>query len=156
MPLAIKLPDMGTNVAECKVLTWRVQEGQPVKRGDILADIETDKAVAELESTAEGVLLRHVVKAGAVAEMGEVLAYVGHPGEPVPGSGAAPAPAGTPAPVSPAAPTAQASAAAGPRPQVSPMVRNLAARLGVDITLVHGTGAGGIITRDDVLNAGRK
>ena len=156
MPIAIKLPDMGTNVAECKVLTWRVNEGQPVKRGDILADIETDKAVAELESTAEGVLLRHVVKAGVVAGMGEVLAYVGQPGESLPESGVVPTPAGTPAPVSTAAHTPQASPGAGPRPQVSPMVRNLAARLGVDLALVHGTGAGGIITRDDVLRAARK
>jgi pyruvate/2-oxoglutarate dehydrogenase complex dihydrolipoamide acyltransferase (E2) component len=133
-----------------------VQEGQPVKRGDILADIETDKAVAELESTAEGVLLRHVVKAGAVAEMGDVLAYVGQPGEPVPESGAVARPAGAPASASTTPPTPQASAGAGSRPQVSPMVRNLAARLGVDLALVHGTGAGGIITRDDVLKAGRK
>ena len=89
MAVAIKLPDMGTNVEECKLLTWRVQEGQRVKRGDVLADIETDKAVAELESTAEGVLLRQVVKAGVMAQMGEVLAYVGQPGESVPDHGSA-------------------------------------------------------------------
>jgi pyruvate/2-oxoglutarate dehydrogenase complex dihydrolipoamide acyltransferase (E2) component len=61
MASAIKLPDMGTNVEECKVFSWRVREGDAVRRGDIIADIETDKAVAELESTAEGVLLRFVV-----------------------------------------------------------------------------------------------
>ena len=84
MAVAIKLPDMGTNVEECKLHAWRVQEGQRVKRGDVLADIETDKAVAELESTAEGVLLRQVVNAGVMAQMGDVLAYVGQPGESVP------------------------------------------------------------------------
>ncbi len=89
MAVAIKLPDMGTNVEECKLQTWRVQEGQRVKRGDVLADIETDKAVAELESTAEGVLLRQVVKAGVMAQMGDVLAYVGQPGESVPDPAAA-------------------------------------------------------------------
>ena len=72
MAVAIRLPDIGTNVEECKILSWRVREGDAVKRGDVLADIETDKAVAELESTAEGVLLNVVVKAGAMAGTGEV------------------------------------------------------------------------------------
>ena len=104
MAVAIKLPDMGTNVEECKLQAWRVQEGQRVKRGDVLADIETDKAVAELESTAEGVLLRQVVKAGVMAQMGDVLAYVGQPGESVP---------------DPAAATSAASGAAAPAPVAS-------------------------------------
>ena len=153
MPVAIKLPDMGTNVEECKLLTWRMQEGQRVKRGDVLADIETDKAVAELESTGEGVLLRQVVKAGAMAQMGDVLAYVGEPGESVP-EPAAPASvaatSGGAAQVA-AAQTAPASVAA----KVSPMVRNLAAKMGVNLATVRGTGAGGVITREDVLKAGR-
>jgi len=51
--VAIKLPDMGTNVEECRVQAWRVAEGESVKRGTVIAEIETDKAVAELESTAE-------------------------------------------------------------------------------------------------------
>jgi len=51
MAVAIRLPDMGTNVAECKLLGWRIKPGEAVKRGDVLADIETDKAEAELQST---------------------------------------------------------------------------------------------------------
>ena len=51
MALAIRLPDMGTNVEECKVLKWRIKPGETVKRGEVLAEIETDKAVAELELT---------------------------------------------------------------------------------------------------------
>src|SRR5208283_4577721 len=81
MAIAIKLPDMGTNVEECKVLAWKAKEGDAVKRGDVLADIETDKAVAELESTAEGILLQCRVPAGATARTGEILAYVGQAGE---------------------------------------------------------------------------
>jgi len=46
MAVAIRLPDMGTNVEECKVLSWRIKEGEAVKRGDVLADIETDKSVS--------------------------------------------------------------------------------------------------------------
>jgi pyruvate dehydrogenase E2 component (dihydrolipoamide acetyltransferase) len=155
MAVAIKLPDMGTNVEECKLQAWRVQEGQRVKRGDVLADIETDKAVAELESTAEGVLLRQVVKAGVMAQMGDVLAYVGQPGESVPDpSVAASAPAqGTPAAAAPTA--SQSTAASGALVRVSPMVRNLATKMGVDLAAIRGTGAGGVITREDVLKASR-
>jgi pyruvate dehydrogenase E2 component (dihydrolipoamide acetyltransferase) len=152
MAVAIKLPDMGTNVEECKLHSWRVQEGQQVKRGDVLADIETDKAVAELESTAEGVLLRQVVKAGVMAQTGDVLAYIGQPGEtvPDPSTVASAASAAASAPVT-SAPQATPGARAPLR--VSPMVRNLATKMGVDLAALCGTGAGGVITREDVLNA---
>lgn len=82
MAVAIRLPDMGTNVEECRVQAWRVQEGEPVKRGMVLAEIETDKAVAELESTAEGVLLKHVIPAGEVVSTGEILAMSARPAKP--------------------------------------------------------------------------
>jgi len=150
MAVAIRLPDMGTNVEECKLLSWRVQEGQRVKRGDVLADIETDKAVAELESTAEGVLLRHVVKAGVMAQNGEILAYVGQPGESVPDPVAATSALNGPAT---AAPARAASQTAGAPARVSPMVRNLATKMGLDLAAIRGTGAGGVITREDVLKA---
>jgi pyruvate dehydrogenase E2 component (dihydrolipoamide acetyltransferase) len=152
MAVAIRLPDMGTNVEECKLHAWRVQVGDRVKRGDVLADIETDKAVAELESTAEGVLLRQVVAEGIMAQTGDVLAYIGQPGESAPDPSAAATPADAPksAPVAPAVQAAPASSAPA---RVSPMVRNLAAKMGVDLATVQATGAGGMITREDVLKA---
>jgi len=157
MAAAIKLPDLGTNVEECKVLSWRVREGDAVKRGDILADIETDKAVAELESTAEGVLLHLVVKAGDAARTGDILAYVGKPGEAVP---AGPETLSTPGAAlshGPAAPVAPpTNREAGQSVRVSPIVRNLAAKLGVDLTRVKGTGPGGVITREDVQRTRRE
>ena len=137
MAVAIKLPDMGTNVEECKLQTWRVQEGQRVKRGDVLADIETDKAVAELESTAEGVLLRQVVKAGVMAQMGDVLAYVGQPGESVPDPAAAGSAASGAAAPAPAASRPQTAIAPGTPARISPMVRNLATKMGVDIAAIQ-------------------
>jgi pyruvate dehydrogenase E2 component (dihydrolipoamide acetyltransferase) len=154
MAVAIRLPDMGTNVEECKVLSWRIKEGEAVKRGDILADIETDKAVAELESTGEGVLLQVVVKEGGLAQTGDILAYVGKPGESVAvqakamTASAAALLHGTAAPV---APTSHLEG--GPSVRVAPIVRNLAAKLGVDLSRVKGTGAGGVITRQDVERA---
>jgi pyruvate dehydrogenase E2 component (dihydrolipoamide acetyltransferase) len=152
MAVAIRLPDMGTNVEECKLQAWRVQEGEKVKRGDVLADIETDKAVAELESTAEGTLLRHVVQPGVMAHMGDVLAYIGQPGESLPDAAAA-TPAASAAASAPAPTSTQPAAAPGTPAKVSPMVRNLAAKMGVDLASIRGTGAGGVITREDVLNA---
>jgi pyruvate dehydrogenase E2 component (dihydrolipoamide acetyltransferase) len=150
MAVAIKLPDMGTNVEECKVHAWRVQVGEPVKRGDVLADIETDKAVAELESTAEGVLLKQVVAAGVMATTGDVLAYVGQKGEAIPDASAAIAAKSAAAPAA----TTAATTTVGASPvRVSPMVKNLAAKMGIDLATVRGTGVGGMITREDVLNA---
>ena len=157
MAVAIRLPDMGTNVQECKVLGWRVKPGEVVKRGDVVADIETDKAVAELESTGEGVLLEVIVKAGDLARTGDVLAYVGRPGESVAGEARAAA-ASTAAPAPAAASTVAPSSprGGGQFPRVAPVVRNLAAKLGVDLGRVRGTGAGGVITREDVLRAGHE
>jgi pyruvate dehydrogenase E2 component (dihydrolipoamide acetyltransferase) len=155
--VAIRLPDMGTNVEECKVLSWRIKPGEAVKRGDILADVETDKAVAELESTGEGILLEVVVKAGDLARSGDVLAYVGKPGDSVAGEGQATA-ATAVALAQGAAPTVATSSrlGGGQSLRVAPIVRNLAAKLGVDLGRVQGTGAGGVITREDVQRAGRE
>ncbi len=147
MAVAIRLPDMGTNVEECKVHAWRVQVGELVKRGEVLAEIETDKAVAELESTAEGVLLKQVVAAGVLAQTGDILAYVGQAGESIPES---PAAAARDVPAK-AVPPVGSEASDFSAARVSPMVKNLAAKMGVDLATVHGTGVGGVITRDDVL-----
>jgi pyruvate dehydrogenase E2 component (dihydrolipoamide acetyltransferase) len=154
MAVAIRLPDMGTNVEECKVLSWRIKPGATVKRGDILADIETDKAVAELESTGEGVLLQVVVKEGDLARTGDILAYVGKPGECVAGEANAAAALAAGLPHATASPVATPSHIdGGESPRVAPMVRNLAVKLGVDLGRVKGTGAGGVITRQDVQRA---
>jgi pyruvate dehydrogenase E2 component (dihydrolipoamide acetyltransferase) len=151
MAIAIKLPDMGTTVDECKVLAWKVKEGDAVKRGDVLADIETDKAVAELESTAEGVLLHCRVPAGASARTGEILAYIGRAGEALTAHAAAAREVenSEARKTGVQQPTSGVSAPAAPG-RVSPIVRNLAAKLGVDLSQVKGTGAGGVITREDV------
>lgn len=149
MAVAIRLPDMGTNVEECKVHAWRVQVGEQVKRGEVLAEIETDKAVAELESTAEGVLLKQVVAAGVLAQTGDILAYVGQAGESIPDSPAAAARNVPAMVVAPAGSVASDLSAA----RVSPMVKNLAAKMGVELATVRGTGVGGVITREDVVKA---
>jgi len=155
MANAIKLPDMGTNVEECTLQSWRVKVGDPVKRGQVLAEIETDKATAELESTAEGILLQQIAQPGQKVSTGEILAYVGQPGEVIEGT---PAPPPKPSVRTPLPAPAKAAVAVTPptkvSARVSPVVRNLAEKMGVDLARVQGTGQGGTITREDVLRAG--
>jgi TPP-dependent pyruvate/acetoin dehydrogenase alpha subunit len=73
------MPDFGTNVTEVKISKWLVEEGAPVRRGTILAEIETDKVTTELECVAEGVLLERCAQAGEMVEAGRIIAYVGAP-----------------------------------------------------------------------------
>ena len=84
MAKEIKMPDLGTNVEELVLLKWLKQVGDQVKRGEALCEIQTDKAVAELESVAKGVLLKQVVPEDSEITVGTVIAYVGEPGETVP------------------------------------------------------------------------
>ena len=81
MATAIKMPDLGTTVDKVTLIAWLKQEGEQIKRGEALCEVETDKATTELESVAQGVLLRQVVEAGTEIEVGTVIAYVGDPGE---------------------------------------------------------------------------
>jgi len=147
MATPIKIPDLGTTTDEVTLVEWLKQEGEPVKRGEALCEVETDKATDELESVAEGVLLRQVVPAGSEIVSGTIIAYVGSPGESIPEPETA-------APSQPEKPGGQE----GPRedgaaPGVPPVIRNLAKRMGVDLDSVTGTGPGGRITRDDVVRA---
>jgi len=130
MPTPIKVPDMGTTVDQVRVVRWLKSEGDRVMRGETLCEVETDKAVVELESIAEGVLLKRLVEADTEVLQGVVIAYVGKPGENVPDT---------------EVPT--------PDVAVAPLIKNLAQREGIDLATIAGTGPGGRITREDVLKA---
>jgi pyruvate dehydrogenase E2 component (dihydrolipoamide acetyltransferase) len=147
MATAIRMPDLGTNVEEVKLTEWLKQEGEQVRRGDSLCEVETDKATEPLESVAEGVLLRQMVPAGSDVQSGTIIAYIGEPGEAVPGQEAE-----APAAATPESQTPQ-SQTSGRGVKVSPVIRNLAKREGVDLDTIVGTGVGGQITREDVLAA---
>ncbi|MBI4166676.1 MAG: 2-oxo acid dehydrogenase subunit E2 [Acidobacteria bacterium] len=142
------MPDLGTAVDEVKIVKWRFPEGASVKRGDVLADIETDKAEMELESIATGILLRKLVSEGTTVSSGTIVAYVGKPGEEV-----------TEPKLETGAPVAAAPASGAQSPRatqrVSRVVLNLAEKLNVDLSKMKGTGAGGMITREDVLAAAK-
>lgn len=147
MITAIRIPDLGTNTDEVTLVEWLKQEGDPVKRGEVLCEVETDKAVDALESVAEGVLLRQVVPNGSVITSGTIIAYVGLPGE------AIPEPEATASEQPEKAEAVEKPSQDRTVPGVSPIIRNLAHRMGVDLNTVTGTGPDGRITREDITRA---
>jgi len=149
MATAIKVPDIGTTVDHVKLVKWLKQEGDGVKRGEPLCEVETDKAVSELESIAEGTVLKIVVEEDAEVEQGTVIAYVGKAGETAPQESGDRDQESEEAAEHPTPniqhPTSKAA--------IPPMIRNLAKKEGVDLDKVTGTGPEGRITREDVLKA---
>ena len=152
MAKPIVMPDLAATADTITLIEWKVKPGDTVNRGQPLAAIETDKAVTELESVAEGTVLKLLAEDGDVIEVGDVIAYVGETGEPLPDTET---PADTTAqqgepeeekPVAARRPAADA-------PRVSPLIRNLAKKMAVDLSQVKGTGNHGMITRQDVLDA---
>ncbi|MBN2211917.1 MAG: 2-oxo acid dehydrogenase subunit E2 [Sedimentisphaerales bacterium] len=150
MPREIRMPDLGTAVSQVTVVRWLKAEGDSVKRGEPLCEVETDKATSELESIAEGVLLRQVAAEGSTVEVGDVVAYVGRKGEVIEGVVSAET-TQEHKPVSAA--NTKTSAGANSEVKASPMIVNLAKRLGIDLNQVTPTGPGGQVTRSDVLQA---
>jgi pyruvate dehydrogenase E2 component (dihydrolipoamide acetyltransferase) len=165
MAFEFRLPDIGEGLAEAEVIEWLVDAGQEVRLDQPLVQIETDKAVTEIPSPRAGVLLHQGAAAGNVVRVGDILAVIGDAGEPWPpdaldaedalpgaepwGAGAESLPlVGTLAEPEPAGPPFSASPR--PQPQVLPLIRKLAKDLGVDLSIVRGTGPNGRITREDV------
>ena len=160
MATNVVMPQMGYDMREGTVVRWYKQEGETVDRGEVIADIETDKATVEFEAYTGGVLGRIVAEAGVAVPVGELIAIITEPGESVP-EVAAPAP--SPAQAAPTAPPPAPAAAepdppAAPAPasdggvRASPIARRLARERGIDLSLVTGTGPNGRITERDVEN----
>ncbi|MBM01395.1 MAG: dihydrolipoamide acetyltransferase [Chloroflexi bacterium] len=150
----VTMPSMGADMTEGTIVKWLKKEGDEVKRGDKLAEIETDKTVVEMESYGEGILKKIVVPEGQVVPVGDLIAYVGGEGDEIPDS-AAPssveaASKSTDAPQKNESPSVSQDKVAGARVKASPIAKKLAVELGVDISTVSGTGPGGRITREDV------
>src|SRR5205085_6790296 len=140
-----------------KLIAWRKKEGDRVTKGEILLEIETDKAVMEVESAAEGILTGITGVIGADIPVGQTIAWIVAPGEKPPAEDrAATAPAARGKTESHVAPVA-ASVSEVPATQsarISPKARRLAKELGVDIATVRGSGPGGEILASDVQAAG--
>jgi pyruvate dehydrogenase E2 component (dihydrolipoamide acetyltransferase) len=174
----VTMPSMGADMTEGTIVKWLKAEGDEVKRGDKLAEIETDKTVVEMESYKDGLLRKVVAAEGELVAVGQVIAYIGAADDVLPESASPAAEAATievPA-APPSAPTAEPVHAPAPEPRpvtaapasaaavastkvngsghvkASPIARRLASERGVEIGQISGSGPGGRITRDDVLS----
>ena len=155
MAYEVLMPQLGLTMEEGTVSQWVKHEGDPVKTGDVLLEITTDKLTNEVTSEHDGVLLKIVAQEGEDVPVKGLLCYVGQAGESV-GDAPAAAPAAAAPAAAPAAPAAAPAAvpvAAGARLRVSPLARKTAAKLGVDLSKLTGSGPSGRIRQQDVLAA---
>ncbi len=170
MSIEIKMPALSPTMEEGTLAKWLVKEGDTVKSGDLMAEIETDKATMEFEAVDEGVIAKILVAEGTDnVKVGTVIAIIAGEGEDASTAAAAPAaapapaakeeaaapaptPAAAPAPT-PAAAPAQAQAASGDRVKASPLAKRIAAEKGVDLSGVAGSGPNGRIVKADVEGA---
>jgi pyruvate dehydrogenase E2 component (dihydrolipoamide acetyltransferase) len=177
----IEMPKLSDTMTVGTLVKWLKQEGDAVKTGDMLAEVETDKATMELECFFDGTLLKVFAPAGAQVAIGAALCAIGKPGEKVEAPATAPQaspPAAAPAPAMPPSTTAIPAAvaplpsvgqvsdlahpkpaaiarAAGERIKISPLAKKLAAEKGIDPSRVTGSGPGGRIVRADILAAAK-
>ena len=159
MATNILMPALSPTMTEGTLARWLKKEGDTVKAGDIIAEIETDKATMEVEAVDEGVLGKLLVADGTEGvKVNQPIAILVEPGESVSAAPAAPAPAPVSAPAAavpaPAAPAAAAPVAAPPasgdRVIASPLARRMAQQAGLDLSKLAGSGPGGRIVRVDV------
>jgi len=176
MPIELKMPALSPTMEEGTLAKWLVKEGDAVKSGDLLAEIETDKATMEFEAVDEGTISRIVVPEGTDGvKVGDVIAIIAAEGEdaaavPAPKEQAAPKQQPAPEPKAEAAAPAQAKPAPRPEPEVSarpapaaggqgerikasPLARRLAAQQGIDLAAVSGSGPHGRIVKADLAGA---
>ena len=159
MATKVHMEALSPTMEEGRLVKWTKHEGDAVKSGDTLAEVETDKAVMELVARADGQLLKVLAAEGATVPVGNIVAWIGKPGEKVDGAGsteqgaAKPAPAAAapkPAPAPAPAPAPVATATDATRVKASPLARRIAKDAGVDLKLVQGSGPGGRVIKRDV------
>lgn len=172
MAEVIRMPKMSDTMEEGVIVEWLKKEGDTVKSGDILAEVETDKATMELENYVKGTLLHIGVQKGDAVPVDGIIAIVGEPGEDIKAllaeastkkeapkeevaESSAPAPQATPA--APSAPAANNNTVAPSttddgRVKASPLARKMAEDKGLDITRISGTGENGRVVRRDIEN----
>ena len=165
--IEFRLPSLGAEMDEGTLLEWKVKPGDRVRKGDVIAVVDTSKSAIDVEIWDEGTIYELVLGVQETVPVGTVMARLLEPGETPEHAEeekrrhvAAQAGAPTPSPAMPAAPApvaaptaASPAAATGGRQRVSPAARKLAAELGVALAQVAGTGPDGTITRDDVERA---
>lgn len=163
----IIMPKQGLQMTEGMISTWLIEEGQPVKEGEPLFEMETDKLAITIDATVSGTLLKILAEEGEIIPVADPIAVIGDPGEDyeaiLAGGGTQAPPAEAPAPVPaaedapPAAPAPSAASAAAPpeaaRVFASPRAKTRAAERGIDYRRVPGSGPLGMVVERDILNA---
>jgi pyruvate dehydrogenase E2 component (dihydrolipoamide acetyltransferase) len=163
MAETITMPKLGFDMREGVLVRWVKTEGEPIQKGEVLAEIETDKATVEVESSAAGVVRKLLANQGDVVPVGAPIAIIGAPNETIEASTA---PAATPAPQAESAPaTPSAAVQAAPAPatvppavttpatgpvKASPLAKKLAREKNIDLSRLQGSGPGGRIVRRDI------
>jgi pyruvate dehydrogenase E2 component (dihydrolipoamide acetyltransferase) len=147
------MPILGADMTAGTLVAWRKRVGDHVSRGDVIAEVETDKGLIDVEVFVGGAIERLLVEAGATVPTGTVLATIRE--DVVAGEArAAPPPViAEPRAAIAAVPPPREARLPGERVRVSPLARRVAAQLGIDPTTVRGTGPGDTVTRDDVERA---
>ncbi|HQV10784.1 MAG TPA: dihydrolipoamide acetyltransferase family protein [Nitrospira sp.] len=160
MASRVVMPKLTDTMEEGVLLAWKKHEGDRVQAGEVIAEIETDKAVMDLEAFAPGVLRKLLVQDGETVQSGKLIAVIAEADEDIAlalsdGVSAAPSAGSGPKPVSPSATTAAPSPdrPRGERVLASPRAKVLAAERGVELSTLTGTGPGGRIVEDDVAAA---
>ena len=157
MAISVVMPALEMAQETGKLVSWKKKAGEQVKKGEMLLEVETDKAVVEIEAQGDGILGGVTAKEGDVVPVGQTIAWLLKPGEQPPANVAAAqtgrkmdsAPAAAAAAAAPAAP--EPASAAGAR--ISPKARRLAREHGVDIATLRGSGPGGEILAEDIMKA---
>ena len=160
MAFEFKFPDVGEGITEGTIVKWKVKENDDVKADQILAEVETDKAVVEIPSPRKGTILKLYHKEGEVINVGEVLAVIGKKREKIPekaehytGSVVGFLPEAKEEEKKPAQKKRPVSMPCEEKIRAAPIVRKFAKMLDVDLSVVKGTGPGERITEQDVKNA---
>jgi pyruvate dehydrogenase E2 component (dihydrolipoamide acetyltransferase) len=159
MAISVVMPALEMAQETGKLLAWRKKEGEAVKKGEPLLEIETDKAVVEIEAPGDGILAGITAHEGAVIPVGETIAWLVAAGEKAPALKAIAAPSARATSVTPVAERATSAATRGAAEvaaatqtssQISPKARRLAKELGVETSGLRGRGPDGTITAEDV------
>ncbi len=151
MATEIKMPPLAQTANELRLIRWMVQEGQEVKRGDPLCEVESDKSVMPLESFESGTLLKRFVAEDTIVQVGAVIAILGKQGEVVTEAGNLPSPKSeAPAEEPKPKPSRHSPAQKADAVRATRLVRHMASRMNVDLSQVKGSGPQGLITRKDL------
>jgi len=165
MAQVVSMPKLGFDMAEGTLVRWVASEGENISKGAVLAEIETDKATVEVESTYSGVLLRQLVQQGAVVPINDPIAVIGESGEEVnieallgkPAVGEKTTTVEKPVEGEEVQAVSASSSLASETPtdmqgslHASPLARSMAAELEIDLRMVRGTGPAGRITKKDI------